>query len=202
MIDLAGLACHSSRRMRALAEAPDLLLAAALVGLDVTARLLPHAPDFTPVAASALFAATVLRVRALGLLVPVAALLIGDTLHGFYDWRMMAIVYGALTLPACAACLSGRLRQPRMIVPVMLSSSLAFFAITNFAVWALTPMYPAGAGGLLACYVAGLPFLKYTIAGDLVWAAALFGGYRLVMNRLGDRLGALHGAVRRIPRPA
>jgi hypothetical protein len=42
----------------------DLALAFGLVGLDIIARLAPHAPNFTPVAASALFAGAVLRSRA------------------------------------------------------------------------------------------------------------------------------------------
>jgi len=160
----------------------DLTVVAVLVGLDVAARLLPHAPNFTPVAASALFAATVLRGRALSLLVPLVAMLLGDAVLGFYDWRVMAIVYGALALPACAGCLSRRLRRPRALVPVMMASSLAFFLITNFAVWAFSPMYAANASGLVTCYIAALPFLKYTIAGDLFWAVALFGGYWLTQN--------------------
>jgi hypothetical protein len=36
----------------------ELALAMSLVGLDVIARVAPHAPNFTPVAASALFAGT------------------------------------------------------------------------------------------------------------------------------------------------
>ena len=48
-------------------------MAIGLVGLDVVARLLPHAPNFTPVAASALFAGAVLRSRVLALAVPIAA---------------------------------------------------------------------------------------------------------------------------------
>jgi len=162
----------------------DLPVAAVLVGLDVAARLLPHAPNFTPVAASALFAASILRVRALSLLVPVAGMVLGDAVLGFYDWRVMASVYAALSLPACAACLSGRLRGPRMMVPVMLSCSLSFFLITNFAVWAFGSMYAASLDGLIACYVAALPFLKYTVAGDLVWAGVLFGGFWLLQHVL------------------
>lgn len=163
----------------------DLSIIAILVGCDIAARLAPHAPNFAPVAASALFAASVLRVRALSLLVPIAAMLLGDALLGFYDWRVMASVYIALSLPACAACLSARLRRPAMVIPVMLSSSLAFFAITNFAVWAFAAMYPPTAGGLVTCYVAALPFLKYSVAGDLFWATVLFGGYWLLQNVAG-----------------
>ena len=97
----------------------DLAVVAGLVGLDIAARLLPHAPDFTPVAASALFAASVLRVRALSVVVPLAGMILADAWLGFYDLRIMAAVYGTLALPACAAWLSGRWRRPVMIAPVL-----------------------------------------------------------------------------------
>jgi hypothetical protein len=158
----------------------DLVVIAVLIGLDAAARLFPHPPNFTPVAASALFAVSVLRFRGSALLVPIAAMLLGDAVHGFYDWRVMTAVYAALTLPACAGFVSSRLRGAAMIVPVMLPCSLAFFLLTNFAVWAFGAMYSADLGGLVTCYVAALPFLKYTVAGDLFWAAALFGGYWLL----------------------
>jgi hypothetical protein len=158
----------------------DLSTVAFLIGIDVAARLLPHAPDFTPVAATALFAASALRIRALSPLVPIAGMLLGDAVLGFYDWRVMAAVYGVLALPAIVACSSSRLRRPAMIIPVLLSSSLAFFLVTNFAVWASSPLYTASVTGLLKCYVAALPFLRNMVAGDLFWGLVLFGSYRLL----------------------
>jgi len=160
----------------------DLAVVAGLVGLDIAARLLPHAPDFTPVAASALFAASVLRVRALSVVVPLAGMILADAWLGFYDLRIMAAVYGTLALPACAAWLSGRWRRPVMIAPVLVSSSLSFFLVTNFAVWAFSPMYAANAGGLLKCYIAALPFLQNMLCGNLFWGIVLFGGYWLARN--------------------
>jgi uncharacterized protein DUF6580 len=175
----------------------DLVVVAGLVGLDIAARLLPHAPDFTPVAASALFAASVLRVRTLSLVVPLAGMILADAWLGFYDLRIMAVVYGALALPACAAWLSGRLRQPVMVVPVLLSSSLGFFLVTNFAVWAFSPLYAANAAGLLKCYIAALPFLQNMACGDLFWGIVLFGGYRLTQSVRAARNNDLHAiAVR------
>src|SRR5882757_9970646 len=78
----------------------DLLLALALVALCVAVRLLPHVSNFSPVAATALFAGAMLGRRSLALMVPVAAMLIGDLVLGLYDWRVMAVVYAALALPA------------------------------------------------------------------------------------------------------
>jgi uncharacterized protein DUF6580 len=157
----------------------DWPLIACLIGLDVAARILPHAPDFTPVAATALFAACVLRFRLLSILVPIAAMLIGDAVLGFYDLKVMMIVYGSLALPACAACLSSSLRRPVVTVPMLAASSPIFFLLTNLAVWAFTPMYAATAAGLIKCYVAALPFLQNMLAGDLFWGFALFGPYWL-----------------------
>lgn len=160
----------------------DFRMMALLVALDVAARLVPHAPDFTPVAATALFAASVLRFRVLSVAVPLAAMLLADAALGFYDLRVMAAVYAALALPAIAACLSRKLRQPLMIVPVLLASSLTFFAFTNFAVWAFSPIYAANLGGLIKCYIAALPFLHNMAVGDLFWGFILFGGDALLRN--------------------
>jgi len=167
---------------------PDVALVVLLIGFDVAARLLWHTPGVSPVAASALFAGMMLRRRALAPVVPLAALLIGDAILGFYHWQVMAVVYAALTLPAVAGILASRVRASRVVVPTMLACSLIFFVTTNFAVWAWSGLYNADMAGLIQCYVMGLPFLKYTIAGDLFWAAVLFGGAWLV-QRLTARTG-------------
>jgi hypothetical protein len=152
----------------------ELSLAISLVGLDIVARVAPHAPNVTPIAASAVFAGMVLRSRALALAVPIAALLLSDLVVGAYDWRIMGVVYAALALPALAARW-GRARPVGVLAPLVLSSSLLFFAITNFAVWAFSGMYAHDLHGLIHCYVAALPFLGNTVAGDMLWTTLLFG---------------------------
>jgi hypothetical protein len=173
---------------------PDLALVIFLIGFDVAARLVWHTPGVSPVAASALFAGLMLRRRALAPVVPLAALLISDAISGFYHWQVMAVVYAALTLPAMAGILTRHLRASRVVVPTVLACSLIFFVTTNFAVWAWSGIYSADTAGLIQCYAMGLPFLKYTVAGDLFWAAVLFGGASLVqwlVQRLTARTGAL-----------
>jgi hypothetical protein len=154
----------------------ELALAMSLVGLDVIARVAPHAPNFTPIAASALFAGAVLRSRALALAVPLAAMLASDLVVGGYDWRVMGVVYAALALPALLGRW-GRARGAIVLAPLALSSSLFFFATTNFAVWAFSGMYAHDLAGLMHCYVAALPFLQNTIIGDMLWTTLLFGGW-------------------------
>jgi hypothetical protein len=173
------------RQQNSAALWPDAVLVVFLVGFDVVARLLLHVPNVSPVAASALFAGVMLQRRSLAPVVPLAAMLIGDAFVGFYDWRVMAVVYAALALPAVAGMLARR--TVPVVVPTMMACSLVFFAATNFAVWAFSGIYSADWAGLMQCYAAGLPFLKYTMAGDLFWAAVLFGGAFLV-----QRLTARH----------
>jgi hypothetical protein len=94
----------------------------------------------------------------------------------------MIAVYATLALPVCAGALSRTLRRPLFIPTVLALSSLIFFLVTNFVVWAFGPMYPANAAGLAACYVVALPFLGNMLAGDLLWGFVLFGGYWLLQG--------------------
>ena len=160
-------------RIHALDLSPgDLSLAMSLVGLDVVARVAPP-PNVTPIAASAVFAGMVLRSRALAVAVPLSAMLASDLVTSAYDWRIMGVVYAALALPALLARW-GRARPVVVLAPLVLSSSLLFFATTNFAVWAFSGMYAHDLHGLVLCYVAALPFLGNTVAGDMLWTTLLF----------------------------
>ena len=61
-----------------------------------------------------------------------------------------------------------------------MASSVLFFVVTNFGMWLSSGIYPRNLAGLQACYVAAIPFLQNTVAGDLFYAALLFGGFGLV----------------------
>src|SRR5262245_65659164 len=70
----------------------ELSLAMSLVGLDVVARLAPHAPNVTPIAATAVFAGMVLRSRALALAAPLLAMLLSALIVGAYDRRRRSVL--------------------------------------------------------------------------------------------------------------
>ncbi|MGB9395411.1 MAG: DUF6580 family putative transport protein [Pseudolabrys sp.] len=154
----------------------DLLLVVFLIGFNVAARLLPHVPGVWPFAASALFAGRMLRVPALAVIVPLAAVLLSNVTLAGDDWRITLVVCLAITLPAFAGMLVRRWLGAVPVVAAMVSCSLIFFVTTNFAVWAFSGIYPLTLEGLMQCYVAALPFLDKTVLGDLFWTAVLFGG--------------------------
>lgn len=61
----------------------------------------------------------------------------------------------------------------------VLVGSILFFLVTNLAVWAMTTMYPKTWEGMVACYVAAIPFFHWTLLGDACYATILFGGFAL-----------------------
>lgn len=156
----------------------------ALVSLAIVSRLLPHPPNFAFVAALGLFAGCYSRGWwAIGL--PLLVLAISDSLGqllgigrlGYYHPGAMLGVYAGIAASGLIGrTLRGRVR-PGRVIAASLASSLVFFTISNFAVWAIgtTGGYPTTPAGLLACYTAALPFLQYTIAGDLFYAGLTFG---------------------------
>jgi hypothetical protein len=160
----------------------DLALVAFLIGFDVVARLLPHAPGFLPVAASGLFAARVLRIPALAILVPVLGMILSDMALPGEDWRIQLVGFAAISIPALAGILSRRWPGALPVVVTVVASSLSFFLLSNGAVWAFSGIYPLNFAGLTQCYILALPFLEKTMVGDLFWTAILFGGAWLVLH--------------------
>ena len=160
----------------------DVALVAFLIGFDVVARVLPHAPGVWPVAASAFFAGRMLRWPLFSLIVPVGAVALSNLFMPGDHWAVLLTVAAALCVPALLGMLARRFNGVAPTAAAMIASSLVFFAATNFAVWAFDTLYPTTMQGLVQCYVAALPFLDRTILGDLAWASAFFGGAWLVQH--------------------
>lgn len=142
------------------------------------ARLVPHPPNVTPIAALALFGGAHFANRWLGLVVSLTALLLGDLVIGFH--ALMPFVYGGF---AAIGVLGFWLRSDRSVGRVAgatVAGTLLFFLVTNFGMWWLFATYPPTASGLLACYVAGLPYLANSLAGNALYVGVLFGGVALL----------------------
>ena len=168
-------------------------LAAALVALCVVARLLPHPPNFAPATAIALFGCLFFARRWQAAAVVAIGMAVGDWFLGFYDVGVMLTVYLSLLMPLAArrflahSTSALRLAGALRLGGVAVLSGIGFYLTTNAAVWFFTDAYPATAEGLAASYLAGLPFLKWTLAGNLFWSAALFGLYEVLRRGAGKR---------------
>jgi hypothetical protein len=148
-----------------------LILAAAL------SRMLPHLPNMVPVTALALFGGVYLD-RRLAFVVPMVAMLVTDWFIGFHSTVLW--VYASFLVIGLVGLW---LRNHQGVLPTIgasIAGSILFYLITNFGVWLSPPfMYAPTFGGLVECYVAAVPFLRNTLAGDLLYVGALFGLYEL-----------------------
>lgn len=153
------------------------LLALALIALAAALRMAPHPWNFTPVGAMALFSGAVFKDRRLAFIFPLVALFAGDVFIGFH--KLIPIVYASFLVNVAIGLW---LRDRRSIARIGLATlfgAIQFFIVTNFAVWQFLGSYPRTAAGLVACYIAGLPFFGNALAGDALFAALLFGSFAL-----------------------
>lgn len=165
-----------------------LRLSIALVFLAALTRLLPHPDNFTPIGAMALFGAAYFNRHALTLAVPFIALFVSDLVLNNVIYRQYYPaftlitswwIYAAFGLVMLAGWLLLRQKVTLSRVAIAsLTASAIFFLVTNFSVWLESTMYPKTVAGLMACYTAGLPFLRNTVLGDLFFSAVLFGTYQ------------------------
>ncbi|HUD07711.1 MAG TPA: DUF6580 family putative transport protein [Candidatus Saccharimonadales bacterium] len=156
------------------------IIALSLIVIGVTLRILPHPANFAPIAAIAIFGGAVLP-KKIAIWVPLGAMMISDAVIGFYS--LMPLIWGCYLLIALAS--SHWLRPAKLLKGALLtvSSSVFFFAATNFGVWLTSGMYVHNWSGIVSCYTLALPFFRNTALSDAVYTAALFGIYALATYR-------------------
>ncbi|HIE77831.1 MAG TPA: hypothetical protein EYP92_03270 [Candidatus Thioglobus sp.] len=164
----------------------------ALIALGVVARVLPHPPNFSPMAAIALFAGFVFIKRYMAFLVVIVTMLLtdyfvlGSLSPEYFASETMLVVYLALLFPIIfKGFLRAKLSGPRVAMTAI-TCSVVFFVSTNFAVWMFSPMYEKTWAGIVLCYTMAIPFFHYTVMGDLLWSGLIFGTYYLVKNYYED----------------
>lgn len=168
-------------------------LAIGLTVLSALGRLLPHAPNVTPLGGSCLFAGS--RIKGFwAYLLPLAVMIATDPIvgkaggaAGGYTWTS-PVIYACFLLNVWIGRNMVRTVTPMRVGGAAFLCSLQFFVFTVFASWAYgvahhSPFAQPGFAGLMANYVESLPFWGRTLAGDLLFSGALFGMYELLIRR-------------------
>lgn len=143
-------------------------------------RLVPHPPNFSPIDGMALFSGAYLGRRGLAFAAPFGALLLSDSILGFYHG--MDFVYFSVALIVLLGWLVSTRRTPLRLGAAAILGSVLFYLITNLGMWLFSGIYPVTTAGLIACYVAAIPYFQNTLAGDLFYTALLFGGFVLLQR--------------------
>lgn len=154
----------------------EFLAVSIFIIIGVIFRVLPHPPNFAPIAAIALFGGVYLS-RKTALLLPLAALAISDIFIGSYDPKLMISVYSSFVVCVVLGFWLKKNRKWYTILGGSVLGAVLFFLITNFAVWAFSPWYPKNITGFVQCYVMALPFFRNTLLGDLFYVSLFFGAF-------------------------
>jgi hypothetical protein len=167
-----------------------ILIAAGLILMAAGARIVNqemHLYNFAPLAALGVFSGAVIKDKKYAFLVPVLGQLIADAyfqfftnIPGFYPGEIFN--YTALVAATGLGMFMG---QPKAlkILGFTLGGSVIFFLLSNLGMWA-TGYYGYTFGGLVKTYVAGLPFFKNTLIGDMAGSVLMFGLYFLLQRAL------------------
>lgn len=165
-----------------------------IVLLGALSRLLPHIWNFTPIVAIALFAGAYIKGPIkLKLLIPLACLLISDFALQLLYWgglrefpgfhNSMPFIYISLILIVLLGSSLANQINWKTVLGSALASGLAFYLITNFGVWAIEAYYPKNFLGLMECYVAGIPFFRSALLGDVFYTGVLFAGMEWLLSK-------------------
>ena len=170
---------------------PRFLTLASMVLTAALMRLLPHWPNFTPIAAMALFAGTFFDKKYFAFIVPFAAMFLSDLIIGLH--ANMLAVYLSFAITVVIGMVIRNKVSVGSVVLASFSSSVIFFLVTNFSMWVGSVIYPQNFTGLLECYTAGLLFFNDSSYGisffmndmiaTLFYSGLLYGAWYLAALR-------------------
>jgi MFS family permease len=160
----------------------------AFIAIGVLTRLIPHMPNITALGAICLFGAAYFKKKYWAFLIPLAAIYMSDLFlnnvtyasgHEGFVWfsSISLAVYAGFAVVIFLGSWLLRKVSLRNVFLTSIIAGLVFYLITNFGSWLWDPQYPKDLSGLTASYIAGLPFLRLTIIGNLVYSAVFFGIY-------------------------
>jgi hypothetical protein len=166
-----------------------------LIVAGVASRLLWHPENLTAVGAAALFGGMFFRRWHIALAIPLLTLLASDLVLSVAwaggdvsNWNFMSlphyVLFGLTALAGLA--MQHRPSQWRMI-GFTLATTVVYFFVSNLTEW-FSPhsgirLYPLTAAGLVECYVAGLPFARNQLIGNLLYGVLLLGAWQLAARR-------------------
>lgn len=161
---------------------PNFWAVTLMVFISAFVRLLPHPPNFAPIAAMALFGGAYFNKKSFAFAVPLAAMFLTDAIIGFYSSAWLTYLSFALIVVLGIVML--KKISVKNLILASLTASVSFFAITNFGVWALGTLYAKTPAGFMESYIAAIPFFQNALIGDLFFVGVMFGVYELVKHKV------------------
>ena len=170
---------------------PRFFIVLSVIIVAAVLRLIPHWPNFTPIAAMALFAGTYFDKRPSAFAIPIAAMFLSDIVLGFH--ANIPAVYLSFAIAVLIGMFLKRNVNVGTVLFASVGSSVIFFVVTNFSASLVSPIYPQNFNGLLECYIAGLAFFRdqshgfsflvNEILGTIFYSSVFYGAFYLTEMR-------------------
>ncbi|MAZ77781.1 MAG: hypothetical protein CMF39_03810 [Legionellaceae bacterium] len=166
----------------------SVLLMVLWVAIACLGRVVPHPANVTPLTSLSIIAGLRFSRRAAVLMV-LASMLVSDVLvamvYGYAPFGLwMWFTYSGFILIALLSPYLCREFKFKSLLLTVFLSALGYWLWTNFGTWLTGTMYPKTFAGLITCYVAGLPFLRDALLGDVVWMSIIIGLLKISVPNL------------------
>lgn len=166
----------------------NILIGILIIAIAVVLRIVQPIDNFAPIVAVTLFAGYLFKSYQKGLILAVLASFIGDIVISYIHQYSLfhdtfVFVYGSYALIAfLGSKMSANKFSWGKLATYGLASSLLFFVITNLGVFLMSNMYSKDVNGLVNCFVAAIPFYKYSFISDVLYIPVIFGIHQYISS--------------------
>jgi hypothetical protein len=151
--------------------------------LAALTRFVPHLPNFSPVYGALLFGGANMKRRDS---ICFSALTLGASdvvltkfmYHLNMGWEELIQIAAFVSIAMIGWILHERFSIGRLAF-ACLAAPTAFYIISDFGVWIGYGSYPHTWSGLVACYVAAIPYQGRITVSTILFSAILFGGQQI-----------------------
>ena len=117
----------------------------------------------------------------MSLLVLLISMILSDLIIGFYS-NYFLVYFSMLLIVVIFSKINKNINFKNLFL-YGISSSLIFFIITNFGVWAFGSLYEKNLTGLISCYILAIPFFTNTVLSTVFYSYTAFFLYSLNIKK-------------------
>ena len=149
--------------------------------LLIASRSLSFIPNFTPTISLIVFISIMFRNNYTLAFIIVLSQLISDYFLGYYS--SMLFVYLGYVLIALTSKYIMKNLSFIYVIWASCISVLIFYLVSNYGVWQMMGLYEYSLNGLMQCYIAGIPFLKYSLISTLLYSTTIYVLYKVTLSK-------------------
>lgn len=175
----------------------SLILAGIFIMFGALSRLLITIPNVSVLESLALFGGSYFMLKRFAFIIPLAAYLFSDFIINntiarvwypeveglvFFAPHMKYTIVGILLIVVFGKFILKKVNLLNGIFGVV-GATLIFWLVSNFGSFLSSPMYTKDFAGFASCYALALPFLARSLAGNVFFAALLFGSFEYLLRQ-------------------